>query len=185
MVDSCFVVIHGVASRGTHDSLGRIKVPFPHGCFGVHADSRGGQSLGYVLLLVLACMVDFGLEPRSSATQVFGLSTYAHSSSDNCANQTNRRDGDRVPLWTGFCRSLKLTPAQQVAVGLGLSRSPNPAVAKEGVKFLVARVPGLAGAASGGHLSLEALHSLLELVNSREEVSGQVSISGVRSISFR
>lgn len=76
----------------------------------------------------------------------------------------------------GFCRALKLSPPQQVAVGLGLSRSSNSAVAREGAKFLVARVPGLvgAGAGGGGHLSLEALHSLLELVISSEEVSAQV-----------
>lgn len=128
-------------------------------------------------------MVFFEVEPRLSAAQVL-VCRPASIPPGNCANPTNRLDGVRVRLWTGFCRSLKLTPAQQVAVGLGLSRSPNPAVAKEGVKFLVARVPGLAGAASGGHLSLEALHSLLELVNSREEVSGQVSISGVRRIFF-
>lgn len=77
-----------------------------------------------------------------------------------------------TPL-TGFCRALKLSPPQQIAVGLGLSRSPNPGVAKEGVKFLVARVPGLVGG-GGGQLSLEALHSLLELVNSSEEVTAQV-----------
>ncbi|CAN0476946.1 unnamed protein product, partial [Hapterophycus canaliculatus] len=40
-----------------------------------------------------------------------------------------------------FCRTLKLSPQQQVAVALGLSRSANAAVAREGVKFLVARVP--------------------------------------------
>lgn len=74
---------------------------------------------------------------------------------------------------SGFCRALKLSPPQQVAVGLGLSRSPNPSVAEEGVKFLVARVPGLAGG-EGGQLSLEVLHSLLELVNSSEEVAEQV-----------
>lgn len=73
----------------------------------------------------------------------------------------------------GFCRALKLTPPQQVAVGLGLSRSSNPGVAKEGVKFLVARVPGLTGG-GGGQLSLEALHSLLELVKSSEDIAGQV-----------
>lgn len=72
----------------------------------------------------------------------------------------------------GFCRALKLTPPQQVAVGLGLSRSPNPGVAKEGVKFLVARVPGLVS--GGGQLSVEVLHSLLELVTTSEEVSSQV-----------
>lgn len=82
------------------------------------------------------------------------------------------RLGNFTPL-TGFCRALKLSPPQQIAVGLGLSRSPNPGVAKEGVKFLVARVPGLVGG-GGGQLSLEALHSLLELVNSSEEVTAQV-----------
>ena len=76
----------------------------------------------------------------------------------------------------GFCRALRLTPPQQVAVGLGLSRSPNPGVAKEGVKFLVARVPGLVSG-GGGQLSLEALHSLLELVKTSEEVSAQVSFA--------
>ncbi|CAN0247993.1 unnamed protein product, partial [Ectocarpus sp. 8 AP-2014] len=77
---------------------------------------------------------------------------------------------------TGFCRALKLSPQQQVAVALGLSRSANAAVAREGVKFLVARVPGLVGA-GGGQLSLEALHSLLELVNSNEEVSEQPDLA--------
>ena len=77
------------------------------------------------------------------------------------------------PTRAGFCRALKLTPPQQVAVGLGLSRSSNPGVAKEGVKFLVARVPGLTGG-GGGQLSLEALHSLLELVKSSEDIAGQV-----------
>lgn len=79
------------------------------------------------------------------------------------------------PTGAGFCRALKLSPPQQVAVGLGLSRSSNPGVAKEGVKFLVARVPGLTGG-GGGQLSLEALHSLLELVKSSEEIAGQVRI---------
>ncbi|CAM9552602.1 unnamed protein product, partial [Ectocarpus sp. 12 AP-2014] len=76
----------------------------------------------------------------------------------------------------GFCRALKLSPQQQVAVALGLSRSANAPVAREGVKFLVARVPGLVGA-GGGQLSLEALHSLLELVNSNEEVSEQPDLA--------
>lgn len=79
------------------------------------------------------------------------------------------------PTGAGFCRALKLSPPQQVAVGLGLSRSSNPGVAKEGVKFLVARVPGLTGG-GGGQLSLEALHSLLELVKSSEDIAGQVRI---------
>ncbi|CAN0065922.1 unnamed protein product, partial [Ectocarpus sp. 13 AM-2016] len=77
---------------------------------------------------------------------------------------------------SGFCRALKLSPQQQVAVALGLSRSANAAVAREGVKFLVARVPGLVGA-GGGQLSLEALHSLLELVNSNEELSEQPDLA--------
>ncbi|CAM9443097.1 unnamed protein product [Choristocarpus tenellus] len=72
---------------------------------------------------------------------------------------------------SGFCRSLKLSPPQQVAVALGLARSQNPFVSKEGVKFLIARVPGLAG--GGGHLSAEALHSLVELVNLNEDVVSQ------------
>lgn len=84
----------------------------------------------------------------------------------------------------GFCRTLKLSPAQQVAVALGLSRSSNAAVAKEAAKFLVARVPGLVGAGAGGggqqpqqqQLSLEALHSVLELVNSSEEVAAEVRV---------
>ncbi|CAM9995344.1 unnamed protein product [Discosporangium mesarthrocarpum] len=75
----------------------------------------------------------------------------------------------------GFCRALKLSPPQQVAVALGLARSQNPAVSREGVKFLVAKVPGLAN--GGGHLSGEALHSLLELVNLSEGVAEQPNLA--------
>lgn len=93
--------------------------------------------------------------------------------SNNDNNNTHTRSRCAPARLSGFCRALKLSPPQQVAVALGLSRSANAAVAREGVKFLVARVPGLVGA-GGGQLSLEALHSLLELVNSNEEVSEQV-----------
>lgn len=123
-----------------------------------------------------------GIDPRWSHEQGSFTGLDCNASSSFAALPLGN-----TPLCTpwrpsGFCRALKLTPAQQVAVGLGLSRSPSPTVAKEGVKFLVARVPGLVGAGNGGHLSLEALHSLLELVNLREETAGQINVSLCRCV---
>lgn len=137
----------------------------------------------------MAIFIPLSGSPTHTHTRTLGSFSYISASRPAADNMLAIE-----PLFLfnpGFCRALKLSPPQQVAVGLGLSRSANAAVAKEGVKFLVARVPGLVGggggggggAGAGGQLSLEALHSVLELVNSSEEVSAQVMET--RSVSLQ